>query len=503
MHRKFINRTSKNKLYYGSLIRISLMINFATVAITCASVYFFLVAKWWLIIPVIICGLVSYKLYRYTGSAMTVLKAIYKVIGSAKAGSYNGRVVQVSGMGEFGKVAWAFNDLLDQMETYFKEVDSCFDHVAKGNYDRKALHKGMPGQLRHSLESINTSIDRMRDGMSFLAENELKSELHSLNTVHLIGNLKQNQEDLRLISTEIEEVEKIAAANGIAAASSQADVESMTDKLQLINKSIDGVAVVIRQLGADSEKVSGTLSVITEIADQTGLLALNAAIEAARAGEQGRGFAVVADEVKSLSTRTKEAAVEVADILGNFSSSVQKMVSQAEESRAFSSEVSEQVADFKGRFSEFSQAAETTQQYIAYAKDKTFGTLAKVDHVIYKQNGYVSLDESKCRENEIAAIAVDHHSCRLGKWYHEGEGMTGFKGTDAYDKLNGPHAGVHSSVQKASALRTEDWKTHIDIRKQIIQHMTDAEDHSELVIKYIDEMIHDKYKDVLALQGIA
>lgn len=487
------NETSRGVPYLYARMKWVVALSNLILLITLISIAVIHQPHWWLVIPLILSAGLSYYALRITAFAFNALARINDTLVVANQGDFSTRITSVAGLGEVGKVAWELNDLLDRVESYFKEVDACFSYVAEGRYDRKALYKGMPGRLRKSLSQINTSLKKMEEGAKFLASNQLKSELHKLNTTHLIENLRRNQADLVSISEEMEQVESIAAQNGEAAQKSQVGVEDMSTSLESINENISNVSEVTMALEEDSAKVSESLSIITDIADQTSLLALNAAIEAARAGEQGRGFAVVADEVKALSNRTKEAAIEVTETINGFSERVAEMVKQAEISSKAAEEISEKVQQFREQFAEIASSAEDTKRYVSYSKDRTFGSLAKADHVIFKQNGYIALDDSQDRSQETAAVCVSHTECRLGKWYYEGTGLESFSTTQAYSKLEKPHAAVHGSVREAVSMLDQNWRKQPEIREEIVKHMRSAEEESYKILQYIDDMIDERH----------
>ncbi|PKL38261.1 MAG: hypothetical protein CVV42_21545, partial [Candidatus Riflebacteria bacterium HGW-Riflebacteria-2] len=77
-----------------------------------------------------------------------------------------------------------------------------------------------------------------------------------------------------------------------------------------------------------AKKISGIVTTINKISDQTGLLALNAAIEAERAGEYGKGFSIVAREISRLSDLTKIAAKDIAYMVKEMQNSVKSGIGE-------------------------------------------------------------------------------------------------------------------------------------------------------------------------------
>jgi len=119
-------------------------------------------------------------------------------------------------------------------------------------------------------------------------------------------------------------------------------MDNVVKETNISTEILERVEQTILDIKTQSDKISETISIIVDIAEQINLLSLNASIEAARAGDHGKGFAVVADEVGKLANLTGDSikGIEVVlkqseekttagvEIIKQASGSIKEMISQ-------------------------------------------------------------------------------------------------------------------------------------------------------------------------------
>lgn len=420
------------------------------------------------------------------------MERIDGVLEEMLKGQYTSRITKVPGMGRIGLIAWDLNGALDQLETFFREVKTSFTLVSEGKHYRRTFPVGLHGEAAKALERINDSLDAMKKNAIYMKRNEMASELQALNSSQTMNNLVLSQHDLIRITNEMEKISSIATETMHKAQQSRSTVDEVagaqTRTLELIEQGNE----TMTRFHSMSQEIAGVLGMISQIADKTNLLALNASIEAARAGEHGRGFAVVADEVKQLAENTKEATLEIREVVGSFQQGTETLMANSNQMLDMARDVRSEVEDMKRSFNDFAQRSQVTNQSVGFAHDICFASLLKVDHMIYKQKAYKSFYAGSHTE-ESKAVRVDHHNCRLGKWYYEGTGRKAFADLAAFRRMEIPHKAVHHAGHSALNQLEQDWENDSSLQARILDTYRSMEQASDEVMRQIDGMITEKH----------
>jgi len=260
---------------------------------------------------------IPYDINKLLDSFVEPINEILEVLDLMAQGNLS---VKVKGeyKGDFNKIKNSLNNTLYHTHSYVSEISDLLTKIANQNLDIsinrtylgdfKEIHNSLTliiDRFNVLIGEINTSARQVASASKQISQSNIDLAQGSSEQASAVEELNSTVEEI--VKKSIENARKSEQANKIALSAKQNAFVGSNEMNNMLN--------AMNDINESSTSISDIIKVIDDIAFQTNILALNAAVEAARAGIHGKGFAVVADEVRTLAGKSQEAAQKTTSLI--------------------------------------------------------------------------------------------------------------------------------------------------------------------------------------------
>ena len=307
---------------------------------------------------VVICFLIVFLLKRY-------LNPLYGIMHAAQ-NIENGVLdinLDVKSEDEMGQLALSFNNMSNSLRTIIGDISYVLTEMSNNNLQVESGHKDLYiGEYSkiacafvNILETLNTTMHNIRSASEQVSAGSTQV---SSGAQSLAQGATEQASSIQELTASITDVSQHIKENAVGAESASSLTQEAGMIMQGSLEEMNLARQAMDEISSTSKDINKVIKAIDDIAFQTNILALNAAVEAARAGTAGKGFAVVADEVRNLAQKSAEAAKSTTALIENSISAVKKGTELVNKTSENFTKVAEKAAEVNILISEISSKSQ-------------------------------------------------------------------------------------------------------------------------------------------------
>jgi len=215
---------------------------------------------------------------------------------------------------EIGQILNSFAGLIEMMMRKLRSLEK----ISNGDLASKIVHRSEKDSYAGAMQAV---LDNLNDMFEEIQETTVQVSAGAKQLAEGAQTLAQGSSEqansVVQLSAAVKEISRKTKYNAKIAGEASVLSGSIINTAETGSRQMDEMILAVKDINDASQSIGKIIKTIDDIAFQTNILALNAAVEAARAGQHGKGFAVVAEEVRSLAAKSAEAAKETGGIISN------------------------------------------------------------------------------------------------------------------------------------------------------------------------------------------